>query len=113
MHAQRPGGGRRFTHQRHTDDTAPIIGGAAITNNDLAKIAETEGFHWHKDTKADYHNRINTLCKWFKDNDSTYFNNGVRAITETDRENPALYFRNRRVKYDLIYSGFNVTKLKI
>jgi hypothetical protein len=89
-----------------------IIGGAAITNDQRARICETEGFHWSKNCRRNYRNRINTFCLWLKDHDPEYFANGVREVTREDRQDPTLYFHDK-IQYDLVYAGFNVMKLKI
>lgn len=34
-------------------------------------------------------------------------------MTPEDRQNPTFYFHSDKIKYDLIYNGFNVLKLKL
>ena len=110
MNASHQHSGRTFTHLRNTDNSVPIIlGDVTLTNAEKAKIAETEGFHWKDSTKNDYRNRINTFCVYLKDNDSDYFEVGVRVVTDEDRKDPSLYLHGKRIQYDLMYSGFNQT----
>ena len=100
-------GGRIRPDERHTNDTAPLLGAAlgpaSETFNDLMHETEEKGMT--NKNRKDYRRRMQRICEFWQKENPEYFAVGVVEVTEEARANKRHYYFN--YKYDLKYEGLN------
>jgi len=99
--------GRTCTHQRDTDDAAPILGEEiAIQAAHQDAIRATKSRDRELNTKRNMRNRLKHIIDFWSEKYPNYYAVGVRQLTEADFSDPDKYFHKNTC--DLIYMGLNV-----
>jgi len=99
--------GRTHTHQRDTDDAAPILGEEiAIQTAHQDAIRATKSRDRELNTKRNMRNRLKHIMDFWNEMYPNYYAISVRVLTEADLSDPDKYFHKNTC--DIIYSGLNV-----
>jgi len=99
--------GRTRTHQRDTDDAAPILGeDIAIQVAHQDAICETKSHDRELNTKRNMSNQIKHIIDFWEETYPEYYAVGVCKLTPDDLSDPDKYFHKNTS--DIIYSGLNV-----
>jgi len=99
--------GRTRTHQRDTDDAAPILGkdiSIRLAHQDA--ICETKSHDRELNTKRNMRNWIKHIIDFWEATYPAYYAVGVHKLTPDDLSDPDKYFHKNTS--DIIYSGLNV-----
>jgi hypothetical protein len=103
-------GGRRYVHDRNTNDSIPIIGASLSVPSDLKdKYNETTSNDMGNDCRNAYRLRINRIIKYWEDDDNCtdYYKVGVTDVSTEDQNDVTKYFYNGKYKKDIVDEGLN------
>jgi hypothetical protein len=101
-------GGRRYAHDRNTNDSIPIIGASLSVPSDLKdKYNETTSHDMGNDCRNDYRCRINRIIKYWEKECSDYYQVGVTDVNNADQNDITKYYFKGKYKEDIVYEGLN------
>ena len=95
------------------DDTAPIIRGDDIDNNELGdkyedKYQDTISKNMEDDTIKDYRRRIIRITNYWEAHSPVYYSTGVITVPEAEYDDRNKFYYNGRYIKDIVYAGLNV-----
>jgi hypothetical protein len=103
------GGGRIRPEHRLTNNDVAILGSDLTLPVELAGMYhETKKYAMSYSCRRNYRCRLRRVAQFWKDNDPEYYEIGVVAVSEEDRNDPSKYFFDGDFKTDLKYEGMNV-----
>jgi hypothetical protein len=97
-------------NQRSTNDVEIIDAELDISPETQAAIQGTENFQRTEKVRKEHRNRIKRIYLWWKKHYPTYYEKGVRELSEEECCDASKYHHNN--KHDLIYTGLNVMAVK-
>ena len=99
--------GRIRPDQRNTDDTVALLGSGLTSPPDLEKNFHATMKLAMKDScRTNYRRRLQTIAKFWKENNPDYYAVGVREVGEEELNDETKFFYGR-YKLDLMYPGLN------
>ena len=98
------------TARLRDEDDVEVLGENLVQNelgqDHISEMHETLKYDKTPKVRDDFRCRLNRIAKYWLKETPGYAEQGVRLVTEEEKNNKSLFFR-KQDKYDLVYVGMN------